>query len=139
MTQSINSGLCKLLILLGMLSALVSPAAAVSVTKTARSGNVKAELSYQKTDTEFPQFSQLCLKIVRAGEALVDQPLPESEGTWPLVALETEWARENHQQTFQVRDLEADQEPEVLVDLYTGGVHCCTYSLIYHYDLMTTN
>ena len=33
-----------------------------------------------------------------------------------------------------MRDLDANREPEVLLDLYTGGAHCCTYSLIYRYD-----
>lgn len=30
-----------------------------------------------------------------------------------------------------VRDLEADREPEVVLDVYTGGAYCCTESLVY--------
>jgi hypothetical protein len=33
-----------------------------------------------------------------------------------------------------VRDLDGDGEPEVILDVYTGGAHCCTHSLIYRYD-----
>ena len=33
-----------------------------------------------------------------------------------------------------VRDLDGDGEPEVLIDLYTGGAHCCFYTVILRYD-----
>jgi len=33
-----------------------------------------------------------------------------------------------------VRDIDGDSEPEVLVDLFTGGAHCCLYSYIYRYE-----
>jgi len=33
-----------------------------------------------------------------------------------------------------IRDLDGDGEPEVLVDLYTGGAHCCFWTAILHYD-----
>jgi hypothetical protein len=32
-----------------------------------------------------------------------------------------------------VRDLDGDREPEVLVDLYSGGAHCCWYTDVYRY------
>ena len=33
-----------------------------------------------------------------------------------------------------VRDLDADDEPEVLFDLYTGGANCCYYSESFRFD-----
>jgi hypothetical protein len=33
-----------------------------------------------------------------------------------------------------IRDLDGDGEPEVLLDLYTGGAHCCFYTVILRYD-----
>lgn len=33
-----------------------------------------------------------------------------------------------------VRDLDADGEPEVLVNVYTGGAHCCFYTVILRFD-----
>jgi hypothetical protein len=33
-----------------------------------------------------------------------------------------------------VRDLDGDGEPEVVLDVWTRGAHCCSESLIYHYD-----
>ncbi len=135
---SIHSNFCRLLIATSLLSAaILSAPVALAATKTISSGNVRAELSYQQENTEFPQFSNLRLKIARTGQTLLNQPLPDSEGSWPLVALETEWAKENEVATFQVRNLDRDREPEVLLDLFTGGAHCCTYSLIYHYNPAT--
>ena len=34
---------------------------------------------------------------------------------------------------IKVRDLDGDGEPEVILDLYTGGAHCCSVSRIYRY------
>ena len=31
-------------------------------------------------------------------------------------------------------NLDSDAEPEILVDLYTGGAHCCLISFIYDYN-----
>ena len=36
--------------------------------------------------------------------------------------------------SIRVRDLDADTDPEVVVDLYTGGAHCCFYSRIFAWD-----
>ena len=33
-----------------------------------------------------------------------------------------------------MRDLDGDSEPEVLLDLYSGGAHCCFSSAIYRYS-----
>ena len=35
------------------------------------------------------------------------------------------------QDSIRLRDLDADREPEVIVDLFTGGAHCCAFSTIY--------
>ncbi|MBW4488768.1 MAG: hypothetical protein KME12_13360 [Trichocoleus desertorum ATA4-8-CV12] len=138
MKNLLNSGLRRGLVWLGILGVALAPAsAATATTKTTQAGNVKAELSYQKANTDFTQFNNLRLKITRAGKTLLDQPLPDSEGNWPLVALGTDWAKQNAQDTFRVRNLDANPEPEVLVDLFTGGAHCCTYSLIYRYNPKT--
>ncbi len=124
----------RLVVGVSLLSAVLTAQTAIAATKTAQSGAVKAELSYQKENTDFNQFKNIQLKITRAGKTLVDQPLPESEGNWPMVALETDWGKEKAAKTFQVRDFDGNQEPEILIDLFTGGAHCCSYSLIYRYN-----
>jgi hypothetical protein len=35
---------------------------------------------------------------------------------------------------LQVRDLDRDGEPEVLVDAFTGGAHCCANTVVLHRD-----
>jgi hypothetical protein len=35
-------------------------------------------------------------------------------------------------------DLDADGEPEVLLDLYTGGAHCCFVSQVFSWDAATS-
>jgi hypothetical protein len=116
---------------------LLTAQTAIAATKTAQSGAVKAELSYAKENTEFNQFKNIRIKITREGKTLVDQPLPESEGNWPVVALETDWGKDNASKAFQVKDFDANKEPEILIDLFTGGAHCCSYSLIYRYNPTT--
>ena len=34
---------------------------------------------------------------------------------------------------MRLRDLDGDREPEVIVDLFTGGAHCCSVSAIYSF------
>lgn len=94
--------------------------AATREVKVAKSGPVTAELSYQKDGY---QYRNVRLKIVRAGKTLSDRTVPASEYDRPLT-----------DGNFQVADLDGDKEPEVIVDFYTGGAHCCTYSLIYGYN-----
>jgi hypothetical protein len=37
-------------------------------------------------------------------------------------------------QQVRVADVEGDGEPDVLLDLYSGGAHCCNISEVFHYD-----
>jgi hypothetical protein len=61
------------------------------------------------------------LRIARAGARRLDEPVAGlgAPGERPAELL--------------VRDLDADGEPEVVLDLFTGGAHCCTESRIYRY------
>jgi hypothetical protein len=64
------------------------------------------------------------LKIVRAGRTVVDAPVerlrcPDCETFRPT--------------TLEVRDLDGG-EPEVLLQMYTGGAHCCDVVLALRYD-----
>jgi hypothetical protein len=35
--------------------------------------------------------------------------------------------------SLTIKDLNGDGEPEVIVDLFTGGAHCCSISVLYRY------
>jgi hypothetical protein len=39
----------------------------------------------------------------------------------------------SHRRSVSVRDLDGDAEPEVVLDLYWGGAHCCWYSQLYRW------
>lgn len=101
------------LLWLGILSATVfSTKTATAETKTARSGNVQAEISYEQPENY--QFKNVRLKIVRAGRTVLDQQVaPESEYDRPVVALAPD--------TLPIADLDGDKEPEIIVDFFTGG------------------
>lgn len=91
--------------------------------RRASSGAVRAELLYRERNF---RYRDVRLKVVRAGKTEYDRPLtrigcggcaywrPLLDGRAPII----------------VRDLDRDGEPEVVLDLFTGGAHCCTYSLI---------
>lgn len=88
---------------------------------SARRGNVSATLTYVERNYfyEKPQ-----LKIVRAGQTVVDSP---------LVRLGCRDCDTFRPFSVTVRDLDGG-EPEVLVQLYTQGAHCCTVVLVLRYS-----
>lgn len=99
---------------------------ATAETITGQSGNVRAEISYEKPQ-EY-QYKNVRLKIIRAGKIILDKKLPqESEYDRPSGSLAGKLE-------LPVVDLDGNKEPEVIADFFTGGAHCCVYSLIYRYD-----
>jgi hypothetical protein len=113
-------------------AALASTAAAARhVVETASEGTVEAELSY---DFKAPYtFTHAHLTIKRDGKVLADEKLR------PLTSYsEVVPARYfDHQKSVAIRNLDSDVEPEVVLDLYSGGAHCCWYSMVYRYDAAT--
>ncbi len=106
---------------------LAAPAAGVPVKEVATGGAVRAELSYAKvSDTEV---RDLRLKIVRAGTTVLAGRLRLDCIDCGVVPLKVVGLT-----SLRVRDLDSDREPEVLVDLYTGGAHCCFVTAFYRYD-----
>jgi hypothetical protein len=96
-----------------------------------RSGQVQAEISYEQTQD---LYKNVHLKILRSGKIVFDDKVPqESEYDRPIGSLFNEDNQENGNR-LPVVDLDGDKEPEVIADFFTGGAHCCIYSLIYRYD-----
>lgn len=88
-----------------------------TAVQSSANGQVRAQLTYQK---ENYIYSNLRLRVDRAGQTLLDTPLPVGGGVSSTLA-------------FRLLDLDGDTEPEVLIDLFPRGEGCCTYSLIYRY------
>ena len=112
---------------------VAAPASAASRTETSTAGQVTATFTYDYKKTSFGSydFSNLHVAIDHAGARLVDQDVADvcdaCEG-WPA-----DMASKGTQ-SVTVRDLDADDEPEVLVDLFSGGANCCWYSISYRFD-----
>lgn len=95
-------------------------AASYAVEETTEAGVIRAEYS--------DEADGLCsvnprLRIIRNGEVAFDQ------------ALSTEFGFcQQDQEKFEIRDLDGDSEPEIILDFYSGGAHCCWFSQIFDYD-----
>jgi len=96
----------------------------VTETLSARGGAVQASVSFVER-TNF--FERVRMKIVRRGRTVVDAPIQK---------IGCGECRDFRPVAVKVHDLDGG-EPEVLLDLYSGGAHCCLFTLILHYDLAT--
>ena len=115
-----------------VLAAMAAAALAASTTKTlsASSGATAATLTYRHTTsaTAVP-YSAVRLSITRAGERLFDEPVDAL-----LCRLECWPALGTDSPILSVTDIEHDSSPDVILNLYSGGAHCCYITQIYRYD-----
>jgi hypothetical protein len=97
---------------------VVAQASAATPAKrlTAKSAGVRATVTWRNGTGPFVK--NVRVRIVRDGVKRLDQQLRK---VYDLPV------------KLRVRDLDGNSEPEVLADFYTGGAHCCWYSLIYGY------
>jgi hypothetical protein len=101
------------------------------VTETASSGNVKAELSYVRVvENGFTSYRNLRLEISHDGRAVASTP--PHPGSIDLLWPGHGW--EKGAKSVHVVDLDGDHEPEVTVDLNTGGAHCCAMFWAYRWN-----
>lgn len=85
-------------------------------------GQVTATVTFRKGSFSFAK--NVALTIKRGGAVVVSEKLLDAEGN-PDASLPT---------GANVADLDGDGEPEVLVDQFSGGAHCCEYTRIYRFD-----
>ncbi len=114
-----------------LVAAVALPAAAQArdVTQTAKSGDVSATLTYHVAKDVY---SNVRLQITRSGTVFVKGRLGEVSCGRNCAA----WAPGLFAVPgpVVVRDLDTDGEPEVIVDLYTGGAHCCVVTAFFRWD-----
>ena len=114
---------------------LSSPAAALAETDTATSGSVKATMTYRQLDVGF---TDVRIRVERAGIVAVDEPGPRFGGRPPCDSRCDYWpAFGGRASSIFLPNLDADAEPEVLAEFYTGGANCCRASRIYDFDPAT--
>lgn len=107
-------------------SALLAPAA-LATTQTATGGAVTATFTFSG---QFPTFSGLHLTIAQSGSVLYDQPV-SSKWCGSICAPLATAAKTP---SVHVIDLDHTGQPNVVLDLYTGGAHCCTIEQIFTFD-----
>jgi hypothetical protein len=97
---------------------------------TASSGAVTATLTWGKADLGV---ANPRLVVVRAGATLFDaSPVAGSDGcSEGYCSFLPSGKRKS---ALQVVDLNSDGEPEVLVDAYSGGAHCCALTEILNFN-----
>jgi hypothetical protein len=112
-----------------MVAFAVATAAALADEQVASSGQVTATLTFDRRG-EY-KFTDLWLTIDRAGtkvfDAAVDIPPCQEPYCLPGGVFQDSG-------TLRVTDLDTDGEPEVLVDVFTGGAHCCFATEILRFD-----
>jgi hypothetical protein len=103
------------------------------VVLSAQEGTVGAQLSYQEgVGGNLPYFD-LHLQITRAGESFYDQAVSSrycGEGCVP----EPIGAGPTKTSPLAVGDLEGDGQPAVVLELSTGGAHCCSIVQVFSFD-----
>jgi hypothetical protein len=119
-----------LAVALGVVFAATAAAAPRPRVERARAGSVEAVFSYSYDAATF-RFTRQRLTIRRSGEtsfaARLRRPPDGGFNAQPAGYF-------SHRKSVSIGDLDGDGEPEVLLDLYWGGAHCCWYTQIYRYD-----
>lgn len=97
------------------------------------SGAVTALFYYTKStdSTGFTQYKNVSLTILRSGTIAYSGAVPPYPGESGASIYPAGYGQTR---SVAVRDLDGDGEPEVLLDLYWGGAHCCFWSDVYRYD-----
>ena len=113
-----------------VLAAAAGAATTRHVVETAVDGSVRADFAYDY-DSENTLFTNLHLTVSRNGSVLLDEAIQQPE-------TQVEPARYfAHKKSVAVRDLDGGGEPEVVLDLYSGGAHCCWSTQVYRYTAST--
>jgi len=109
------------------LAANVTAHSALAASMTAHSGDVSATFSF--TGKQVP-YRNLRLTISRAGQVLYSEPVT-SKACSPYCRPAPTGP---HRPSLSVLDLESNGQPDVVLDLFSGGAHCCFIDQVFSYD-----
>jgi hypothetical protein len=112
----------------GLTVALVTTAPALAEEQCDSRGGVTATLSFEERRDY--GYRDLRLTIDRAGVTAYDAPVTARDCEEPFCFP----GGGSEHDSVRVRDLDQDGEPEVLLDLFTGGAHCCFASQVLAFD-----
>ncbi len=106
---------------------LVAAPAALATTQTASAGNVTATFTFSGT---YPNFTDMQLSIAQGSTVFYDEPVVSKLcGMFCAPGSSSGPGTSVH-----VLDLEHDGQPDVVLDLYSGGAHCCSIEQIFSFD-----
>ena len=105
-------------------ASIASTSLAGAASETTSSGGISARFTYSGT---YPQSHNPHLTITRAGTVLYNRLVTSSwcaRECWPEIVTAG-------QSALHVVTLSAHGAPAVVLDLYSGGAHCCTLEQVY--------
>jgi hypothetical protein len=114
-------------LLAGLAWATVALAAARTTTETSSFGGVKATFTFSGSA---PKIANMRLKIVRSGRAVYNEPVTSRY----CGRLCQPGAFGRHTSSVRVLDIESDGQPDVILELYTGGASCCLVDQVFSFD-----
>lgn len=121
----------RLVITVLVLAASAVPAsAALARTQTATAGAVTATFTF---GGKYPNYTRLHLRIAQSGSVLYDHAV-SSKTCGRFCAPGVTEARAS---SVHLIDLAHTGQPNVVLDLYSGGAHCCSIEQIFTFDPAT--
>ncbi len=102
-------------------------------SETASSGALRATVRYVLLPTNV---YYVRLAVSRSGKRIYDQRVRSLSrpGAWNQPIGEWRRSGDRNAQTITLRDLDGDGEPEILLDFWFGGAHCCYWTRIYRWS-----
>jgi hypothetical protein len=116
-----------LIVVFVLAASFAAAPAALAMTQTAHSGNVTATFTF---NGKFPNFSGETITIAQGGQVLYDKPVVSKFCQTDCAPGSTNATRSS----VHVLDLEHDGQPDVVLDLFSGGAHCCSIEEIFSFD-----
>ena len=120
----------SLSLIVGALAVAVALAANTRTVRASR-GGTSASLSYETSSAgQGEPYSKLHLTIVRRGRRVFERPVDAvlcATSCWPAVGIAGN-------PVLRIADLEQDGSPDLILNLYSGGAHCCSITQVYRYD-----
>ena len=113
-----------------LVALLASTSPAGAATSTVSSGSVTATFIYSGT---FPQSKGSRLTISRAGKVVYERPVRSkwcADQCWPSIDTA-------NKVPLHIVHLQAKGQADVVLDLYSGGAHCCSVEQVYARDATT--
>src|SRR5580704_6321162 len=120
----------SLSLIVGMLAVATALAAGAKAISASHGGTAATLTYHSRGGGPGEPYSKLHLTIARRGRSVFDgrvNGLLCGTSCWPAVGI-------SGNPVVRVADLEPGGSPDVILNLYSGGAHCCSITQVYRYD-----